>query len=250
MSDVAENKTVEPAGQEPKSIPWSGILKATGAVGTAVGGYLVHLSGSISHRHYVYEWGLDPGLFPLSTEATFIEGFYALIDRLAKIQTTIWSGSTFFGISIVLLPTVLLFARQRIDRKLSTLSVPKPPVWAFKWQGDLLQSFMISAIVVLSLQLPITFLILLMAGPAALAESAGQDAAIRELAKFQKGCDADVQARCMELRKGNDVVAKGFLLTSSPTHIAIYDVQMRAGRALERSGTELRSEAKPAVNAP
>ena len=133
MSDVAENKTVEPAGQEPKSIPWSGILKATGAVGTAVGGYLVHLSGSISHRHYVYEWGLDPGLFPLSTEATFIEGFYALIDRLAKIQTTIWSGSTFFGISIVLLLTVLLFARQRIDRKLSTLSVPKPPVWAFKW---------------------------------------------------------------------------------------------------------------------
>ncbi|WP_143696844.1 hypothetical protein [Variovorax sp. YR752] len=51
----------------------------------------------------------------------------------------------------------------------------------------------------------------------------------------------------MELRKGSDVVAKGFLITSSPTHIAIYDVQMRAARALERGGTELRSEIKPAA---
>jgi hypothetical protein len=247
MSDVAGNETVELAGRGPKSIPWSGILKATAAIGTAVGGYLVHLSGAISHRRYVSEWGLDPGLFPLSTEATFIEGFYALIDRLAKIQTTIWSEGALFGISIVLLLTVLLFARQWIDRKLSTVSVPKPPVWFFKWQGDLLQSFMISAIVVLALQLPITVLILLMAGPAALAESAGQEAAKRELATFRKGCDGDVQMRCMELRKGSDVLAKGFLLTSSPTHIAIYDVQMRAARALERSGTELRSETKPVV---
>ncbi|WP_143696843.1 hypothetical protein [Variovorax sp. YR752] len=92
MSAEAEKEPVKPASQESKSIPWSGILKAAAAIGTAVGGYLVHLSGSISHRNYVYEWGLDSGLFPLSTEATFIEGFYALIDRLAKIQTTIWSG--------------------------------------------------------------------------------------------------------------------------------------------------------------
>ena len=247
MSAEAEKEPVKPASQEPKSIPWSGILKAAAAIGTAVGGYLVHLSGSISHRNYVYEWGLDSGLFPLSTEATFIEGFYALIDRLAKIQTTIWSGGSRIAIAVVLLLTALLFARQWMDRKFANTSVPKPPAWVFKWPGDLLQSFMVSAIVVLALQLPIAVLILLMAGPAAFAETAGQEAARRELVKFQKGCDADVRMRCMELRKGSDVVAKGFLITSSPTHIAIYDVQMRAARALERGGTELRSEIKPAA---
>ena len=92
------------------------------------------------------------------------------------------------------------------------------------------------------LAIPITLvvLILCMITPAALGEASGVEAAKHDLAYFKKGCEAaNIAAGCLELRKGSEVLARGFVIDSTDSHIAIFDVQQQRARALERAGTEL-----------
>jgi hypothetical protein len=57
-------------------------------------------------------------------------------------------------------------------------------------------------------------------------------------AAFKKGCKASKQ-RCIELRRDGVVVATGYHLDSSVTHVAIFDVAINKARAVSREGVEV-----------
>jgi hypothetical protein len=70
-----------------------------------------------------------------------------------------------------------------------------------------------------------------MAVPAALGETAGKAAAESEASEYRRGCK-DSNIPCAELKRGDQTIATGFVLDSSPSHIAIFDVQLQRGRVL------------------
>lgn len=63
-----------------------------------------------------------------------------------------------------------------------------------------------------------------MAVPAALGETAGKSAAENEALEYGKGCQLSKMS-CVELKREGEVIATGFVLDSSPSHIAIFDAQ-------------------------
>ena len=75
--------------------------------------------------------------------------------------------------------------------------------------------------------------------PAAGGEAVGKQAAKNQQEKFSAGCSAEYgKEKCIELRRDGKVVTRGFLIDSSTTHVALYDVDEKRPRVIERAGTE------------
>lgn len=219
---------------------WTSAAKVAAAVGITGGGLLLHFIGATSHRVYLQALRLDPGLFPKTTDWIVISGYYTLIDRIAvmlKLISDNWLATVLgvFGLCVYLF--VVRVLSQYVEKKLSGKIHPK---WLKSWRGDLLESVLISCLVYLSVPLALLFLMVLMIPPAALAETAGLDSARRDLALFKNGCvNATPISGCLALRKGAELMAYGFLVDSTDSHIAIFDVGQQRARAFERAGTEL-----------
>lgn len=77
-----------------------------------------------------------------------------------------------------------------------------------------------------------------MAVPAAFGETAGKAAAIAHASEIQKGCNQS-KIPCAELKSGRETIAKGYVLDSSLSHIAIFDVDLQRARVLPLDKLEL-----------
>jgi len=78
--------------------------------------------------------------------------------------------------------------------------------------------------------------------PATLGQSAGADLYNHDMQVFSQGCKAaTANQHCVQVLKLGHVGVQGFLIDSSPTHIAIYDLKLKQARAFERAGMELRA---------
>lgn len=215
------------------------ILAATGVTG----GVALHFLGHVSNNHYLRMWGLDPGQFPKSLDWASINGYYTLFERLTSIfhilvenwQTLayLWLGSTV----VVLYWFFLSYLSKKMEpEKLEFWLQRHFPKWAHipligAGIGGLMTIF-----------LPSLFLTgsILLAVPGLLGESRGEAVYKSHLERFQKGCE-EISRRplCIEIRKDGKPLAKGFLIDSSESHIALFDVSLQRARVLERAGTEI-----------
>ncbi|MET4579446.1 hypothetical protein [Ottowia thiooxydans] len=80
--------------------------------------------------------------------------------------------------------------------------------------------------------------------PAGLGEFAGKASAEQHELEFRKGCQLSMYS-CVELKRNDEFVATGFVLDTSPTHIAIVDAQTQRGRVLPLENLELISVRAP-----
>jgi hypothetical protein len=222
-------------------------VKILAAVGISAGG-LLHLIGAATHRTYLSALRVDPGLFPKAADWTVINGYYATIDRFAAAFGFIMSKATpaFFAVALI---AGYAFAVQQfgqfIERKTSGKRLP--PSWLVGWRGDMMKALLGTTIVSGAIPLALVAFILFMAAPVAIGESAGLEAARRDIDRFKRGCDAATERTgCVELRKGTDVLVHGFPIESTDSHIAVFDVQTQRARAIERAGTGLLGDVPPA----
>ncbi|WP_152965083.1 hypothetical protein [Comamonas testosteroni] len=87
---------------------------------------------------------------------------------------------------------------------------------------------------------PLTLILLtaFMVIPAALGESGGTASAESMNIEMIKGCEL-AKIACVELKKDGDVIAKGFMLDTSASYVAIFDTQIQRSRVIPMEKIEL-----------
>lgn len=229
------------AREEPKPFSWGLLAKLFAGI-AAVGGLVLHMMGYVSHRNYLAAWGLDPGLFPKPADAIIIQGFYAVVDRTITMFSVVGERVEQLLIAAGIMTVVLFLAivlsrlvEQQARTRVSRLSSRFP-----KWCSDFWVSLAVTYIVVGVVPFVLAFVVIVLAIPAFLGESYGHAAAERDRARYLTGCQQKAGTQgCIELNKDGKIAVRGFLIESSESHIAIFDVSEKRARALERSGTEL-----------
>ena len=201
----------------------------------AVGGVALHFLGEVAHSVYLRAWGIDAELFPKSTDWLLVHGYYVLFDRsLAALKAVGNDLLMFFAwaIGIGLYIFVLL----------TPINIPMSwiPAWLKtrpSWLERLIRQVTKTVLVVLLLPLALILVLAFMAIPAAMGETTGQSIAQRDQKRFAQGCTE--KTPCIEFTKAGALLAKGFMLDGSASHIAIFDTGLQRARVLERAGLEM-----------
>jgi hypothetical protein len=209
------------------------------AVISVAGGAALHFLGYVTHMAYLRTWGIDSDLFPKSIDWIYVNGYYTLFDGLNKIFTAFaegWKKVAVLGLCSALYIFLLIRTGKKEKRNLGREWRSRLP----EWLHDLLLSAGIVGGFALVIPLALASAIILLALPALLGESRGRDTAIQELASFHVGCEnQNTRNTCLELRKDGRSIVRGFLIDSSESHIAIFDVAIKRPRIFERAGTEM-----------
>lgn len=197
------------------------------------------MTGYITHQTYLTAWGVDPGLFPKPANEIIMTGYFAIIDRSVSIlsafqkEATILLGS---GIAITGYAFVLLRFRRSEKRERALHVLQRTP----EWLGDLAKSMGVTLVVLAGVPVALFSTVFVLAIPAYFGNSFGHSHAEKEKVTFMAGCSATlITTKCIEIWKEGRPIARGFLIESSPTHIAVFDVDQMQTRALERAGSEL-----------
>jgi hypothetical protein len=223
-----------------KQFPWSDLAKVFAAIG-AIGGLVLHLTGYVTHQTYLTAWGIDPGLFPQAPNETVVNGFFALTDRLASVVTVFNNNLktlAIVGIAAAIYAFFALRVGKAVDRDKAKALVQKIPQWFMDLGGSLAMAFL--GLIGVPVALAFTTVILVV--PILLGDSFGHSWADRQITALPTACDGkSVVGKCVELLKEGKMVAEGYMIESSLTHVALYDVTEKRVRSLERAGTELRT---------
>ena len=223
------------------ALSWPIALSALTAI-AAAGTTALHLIGEVQHRQYLQYWNVDANLFPKPVDWILINGYYGVFDRMAATLTVVLANLPWLAVATVILGLYLFLLRSPVAS-----GSGEPPAWLLRlpqWGQRLIRQLLLTALFVAVVPLALFLLAIFMAIPAVLGETAGKAAAQSEAVEYMKGCD-NSKIPCVELRREGEVVATGFLLESSPSHIAIFDAQSQRGRVLALEKLEVLSSRAP-----
>lgn len=202
-------------------------LAATGAVG-------LHLLGREIHRIYLRQWAVDADLFPKAADWILSSGYNGLVTFGIQSLAAIFDN---FG--WVLLASVplgiyvwLLLSPLGLDRLES-----KQWFWLQTSWGRVAGYMLKSLLALVFFPFALFLVVVLAAIPVVIAESVGKSAVEQELVDFRLGCEKS-KAVCVQLLRAGNEVARGYILDSSPQHIALFDVNLQRSRTLAREGLE------------
>lgn len=216
-----------------RQLSWTS-LAAVGAACSAAGSVALHAVGSIQHGTFIAAWGLDPELFPRSTQAALLAGYYALFDRVvtgigAVMNHPLW----WIGAAVVLTAYVAAIMspwEARLTARFRRIDV-LPPGWRRPVGHFGLGVLLLLIAPLVSLFAAAVFL----AVPGLLGEGAGHAHAQRLKADFALGCQAS-KVKCVRISRDSADVAQGYVIDVSAEDLAMFDVDMRAVRLLPRRG--------------
>lgn len=219
---------------------WASFLSLATAL-IAVGSATLHLVGSIWHRNYLSYWGVDAELFPQSTDQVMLTGFYALFDRLLLLFIALVKEWYLLLLGVALLFLLAMYIDALTDRAVD--AVVKVAHSGRPWRKRVVQGLMLG-LTFASFALLATFVLVAMMGiPAAAAEMSARKSAEANAEDFAKGCAASKRS-CVEIQRAGQPPVQGYLLESSPTHLAIFDAGIRRSRTMSRDGVEVISAKK------
>lgn len=220
-----------------KALNWSKLLSAA-TVLVAASTVVLHVIGALRHRTYLNFWGINQGLFPKTTDWTLINGYYGVFDRFVAILSATLGNIHWLAIAGIILGIYVFVVLTPNNGPI------RIPAWlgglSTGWQRFLRQVMLTSVFVLLS-PLALFLITAFFAVPAAFGEIAGESAAEREAAEYQKGC-AHARAPCVELSKDGSIIATGFVLDINPSHIAIFDEQLQRARVLPMENVAITSK--------
>lgn len=223
------------------TLPISGMAGAVAAL-VAMGTVLLHMVGALMHVQYLSFWGIDADLFPKSTEWTLLRGYYGVFERFIAILSAVRTELlVFFAAAVALaLYFAILFNPQSFGAETAGGLIERLPARGRGFVRRLLTGFML----LLLLPCLMLFLVVPMGALGAVGETAGRALAERNAEDFRRGCDQS-KAQCIELRRDGIVFSTGYLLDSSVSHIAVFDVGLGRARALPRDGIEMVTTRQP-----
>lgn len=217
------------------NLNFSMVLSLSASI-VAAGTVTLHLVGDLRHKYYLQHWGVEDGLFPKSTDWILINGYYGVVDRFFSIVIAILSNLHWLAIASVILGLYIY-----ILLKPNTGRPFKAPRWVLRlpeWAQRFFRQVFLTTLFVSTAPLALLLFTAFMAVPAAFGETAGKAAAITHASEIQKGCNQS-KIPCAELKSGRETIAKGYVLDSSQSHIAIFDVDLQRARVLPLDKLEL-----------
>lgn len=235
---------VNPAAAKPNqetqapTTAWFSFAKLIAAL-ASIGGVLLHLIGYISYLSYISAWGLESGPFHKDIDEILFMGYLAIMDRsnnaLSLIGEQKWP---IFGFWIAL--TVYAFLMFRQDKSDTREKAKRIFQRLPNWVPDLLGSVLGSTLTLALFPVGLLFVLVVTALPVGIGDSFGKSLADTNYKKFVAGCENVTRGnRCLEIRKDGKLVAHGFVIDSSASHIALFDVDLQRARTVVREGTEL-----------
>jgi len=204
--------------------------------------YVIHVTGKIFHETYLILFGLDPSLFPRSLDEIAVLGQAVFLEKLTEVFLKI---ADVFGVNsewIFIFTCALVFVFSFLIRHFPKNSEkPKwlPELWP--WIVDLGKSIVVVSMTALMF-INFSVIWLMMAWlPFPVGEKVAVSRYEKDAHLFIQGCVAATKRQqCVQVFKPGKPLSEGFLIDSSSTHIALYDVKLNRVRAFERVGTELR----------
>lgn len=223
------------------SLTLSALAGATAAL-VAVGTVLLHMTGAVMHVRYLSYWGIDADLFPKSTEWTLLHGYYGLFERGVTVLRAVWAQllTSLAALIGVALYFAALLSPLDFGAGATARFIDKLPE---RLRG-FARRFVMSMMLFLFLLGLVLLLVVVMGTLGAVGETAGRSMAERNAEDFKKGCTQS-RSQCVELRRDGTALLKGYVLDSSESHIAIFDVELRQARALPRDGVEMVTTRSP-----
>jgi hypothetical protein len=212
------------------------LAKATAAI-VAMGGLALHLMGHTAHSTYLRQMNIGSEAFPKSTDWLVINGFYTLADRflaLLNALTKYWLVT----VGVIVATSLYVYFYKLISKLPSKKSQPQVSRLP-RWLSELVDS---TALVTLSYGfggMAILIIMFVLLVPAALGETAGKNLAARDMAEFGKFCVPE--GNCLEVIRDGKIFVAGYLVATSPSHVAVYDPSLGKVRVIELDGVELRA---------
>lgn len=243
---TAANPAAAKPNQDKQEAPtawWFSFVKLVAALGS-VGGVLLHLIGYIGHLSYMSAWGLESGPFRKDLDEILLMGYLAIMDRsnnaLSLIGDQKW---TILGVWIALTGYAFLIFRLDTTDKRDRAKhfFQRLPDWV----SDLLRSVLGSTMTFALFPAGLFFVLFVTALPVSIGNSFGNSLADTEYKKFVAGCEHVTRGnRCLEIRKDGKLIAHGFVIDSSASHIALFDVDLQRARTIVREGTEVIADSR------
>lgn len=212
----------------------------TALAGTAA--VTLHLIGIIRHQTYLTHWGIDVGLFPKTTDWLLTNGFHGLLDETVTLLSVVLSNLAWVAVAF--------WAVSAYIKLLEWTEAHTPPLdrgslspFARKLAA-VVDQMRLPALATAAVVVSLAVFLMLMLIPAALGEWSAKAAIRRATPEYLKGCAAS-KYPCVSVMDNDRVVMTGYLLDSSPSHLAIFDAATQRGRSINRGTLEVRSTRAP-----
>lgn len=165
-----------------------------------------------------------------------LTGFYALFDRLLLLLSALIKEWYLVVLAVAVLILFALYIDALTDKAVD--AVAKVAHNGRPWRKRAVQGAMIGLLLTSFVFLATCVLVALMGIPAAAAEMSAKKSAEATAADFAKGC-SESKRSCVEIQRAGQPPILGYLLESSPTHLAVFDAGIRKSRTLSRDGVEV-----------
>lgn len=244
---VSGNATANSRAHGPR-MEWGTLVKMAAAL-SAVGGLCLPLVGASTNAHYYGQWGLDPAMFPLATDMTFVRGYETLVESYAEAIVKVWRDhwTVLLGYGVLCVIALLAMVGWFIHRELivDKLKVTDG-VNRFLRLG--FASLLAFALPTVAIPFGALTLLLVLALPLTAAQLHAKTRVERMLHRFDEGCEkasATLGAKCLRVMKEDEQVARGFAIGSSERHLAVFDPVARRVMLVEREGTSIIGVPRP-----
>lgn len=226
-----------------RAVPWAGVIfVATSLVGVAT--VLFHFLGVVIRQTYLSEFGVDIDLFPKSIDWLLVHGYYGIYSGVGMLFVAIARNVT----GVMLLAVFIgLYMRWIVSPWNPFTRVDKMQAWLLRvpaWLRSTLLTGVWGALTGLLLAPLLLALFFLIGIPAKAGKAIGQTLAIDSSEDFIKGCQLSNSA-CTQLIKNGEPFGTGYLLDTSSSHLAYFDVALKRARVIPMEGLEMRATRPP-----
>ena len=234
-----------------KPFEWS--LSKTFALIGVIAAVILHLAGHISHETYLRYFGLDAGVFTRDAFATQVVGYYVLSEFFSagfELLVKRWNVLAIVSLGAAgYFALIHLFMESKWVKRGRENAKGKQGGWRF-----VLFIFAMTMMFVSGLPVLFAATAVVLAIPSELATTYASRRFEADMKEFNKGCWPDkvkLDYLCSDINRDGKLLARGFLVDSSASHIALYDVNMKKARLFERDKTEvIGTPDKPKKHAP
>lgn len=216
---------------------WSNLAKI-GAITAAIGGVSLHLMGQAAHRVYLNQMGVNAGHFPKTTDWFVINGYYSLAE-LFLVFVKAFSAHTWQIMLSILALSLYMYCMEKLGGWVRAKDPARRLAGLPAWVSDLTRNLFASTFVLVGIPIAIMFVMIILLLPAVVGETAGKDVAARELVRFASGCDRDksnASVLCSQIVLDGKVLATGYIIDASQSHVAIFDPATRRTMVVETAG--------------
>jgi uncharacterized protein YggT (Ycf19 family) len=225
---------------------WPGLTAFIATV-SAVGGAVLYLVGTTVSQTYFGQWGLSAAMFPSSPDEMIVLGYHALMNELAKAYLRVIGKYVLWLVGYALLiwlAAVLVAKWENRGGKTQLANAMQRYEGPFRAFAMLLGSL---GLVVATPLAAFVMIILLFSWPLTAGDAYGKEWVLRQHAEFKPGCDNPaVPAKCIALLRGDNLVARGFLIGSGERVVALFDPSSGRTVLMEREGLVLRGAPRSA----